>query len=183
MRPNLRTLLLTATASLGAACGPLFFVEAEIEEICNREDDISFPAAPPDTLTIQQDFELPLGDIGDSLPDGSLETELHLKLFEVSTANNGVDLSAIEYATVKLRPAGSATPIVLAEYQRPAGAGPLRTLSLTGSVPVDVMELAREEQLHLTFEARGALPPVEWTGSLRACAGVRAKVKYFDVVF
>lgn len=184
MRPTLRALLLTATASLGTACGgPLFFVEAEIEEVCNREDDVSFPAAPSGISSIQQNFALPLGDIGASLPDGALETELHLKLFEVNVTHGDVDLSAIEHASVKLRPAGSGTPITLVEYQRPAGAGPLRTLALTASVPVDVMELAREEQLDLTFEARGALPQEQWTGSLRACAGVRAKVEYFDVVF
>lgn len=184
MRPSLRILLLTASASLVTACeGPLFFAEAEMEEICKTEPTVTFPAALPGTTSVQQTFELPIGDTGSSLPEGDLESELRLKVFEVTATSNNVDLRSIESATLTLRQPGSTTGIRLVEYRRPSDSGPLTKLTLTASAPLDVLELARENKLEMTFEARGALPQQEWTASLRACAGVRAKVDYFDLVF
>lgn len=184
MRPSLRILLLTATASLVTACeGPLFFAEAETEEICKTEQRVTFPAALPGTSSVQQTFELPIGDTGSALPEGDMESELRLKLFEVTATSNNVDLRSIESATLTLRQPGSTTGIRLVEYRRPSDTGPMTKLTLTASAPIDVLELAREDTLEMTFEARGALPQQEWTASLRACAGVRAKVDYFDLIF
>ena len=183
MRPSLRILLLTATASLLTACdGPLFFAEAETEEICKTESRVTFPAALPGTSSVQQSFELPIGDTGAALPEGDMESELRLKVFEI-TATSNVDLRSIESATLTLRQPGSTTGIRLVEYRRPADSGPLTKITLTASAPIDVLELAREDTLEMTFEARGALPQQEWTASLRACAGLRSQVDYFDLIF
>lgn len=183
MRPSHRILLLTATASLLTACeGPLFFAEAETEEICKTESRVTFPAALPGTSSVQQSFELPIGDTGSALPEGDLESELRLKVFEL-TATSGVDLRSIESATLTLRQPGATTGIRLVEYRRPSDSGPLTKITLTASAPIDVLELAREDTLEMTFEARGSLPQQEWTASLRACAGLRAKVDYFDLIF
>jgi hypothetical protein len=184
MRPSLRLLLLSATASLATGCeGPLFFAEAELEEVCKTEQRVTFPAAFPGIASIQQAFELPIGDTGASLPEGEMETELQLKVFEVTVTSGNADLGRIETASVTLRPTGSTTPVKLVDYQRPANTGTLTTLSLRASAPVDVLELARQETLELTFEARGQLPQQQWTASLRACASLRAKVDYFDIAF
>ncbi|XXF77110.1 hypothetical protein P2318_29255 [Myxococcaceae bacterium GXIMD 01537] len=184
MRTPTRILLLTA-AALASGCGDsLFFVEAEVQEICKTEKSVTFPAALPGTASVQQTFELPIGDSGAALPEGTMDSDLRLKVFEVTATSGNVDLSQIESATVSIKKAGSTeAPIKLIEYRRPPNAGSLQKLSLTASAPVDVLELARQEQLDLTFEARGALPTQEWTASVRMCAGLRAKVDYFDLVF
>jgi hypothetical protein len=183
MRPSLRTLLLSAAATLASGCGEsLFFVEAETEEVCKTEQNVHFPAALPGTTSIQQNFELPIGDMGSSLPEGQLESELRLKLFEVTVTGGGADLSGIERATVSLRQPGSTSVIKVIDYTRPANASGEK-LTLTAATPVDLLELARQDTLEFSFEARGALPQQGWTATLRACAGMRAQVDYFDLVF
>jgi hypothetical protein len=183
MRTPIRTLLFCAAATLASGCDSLFFVEAEAEEVCKTEQNVSFPGALPGTASIQQSFELPIGDVGAGLPGGDMESELELKVFEVTVTGGGADLRSIERATVALRQPGTTTTITLIEYVRPANATSGTTLSLTATAPVDVLELARQESLELSFEARGSLPQQSWTANLRACAGVRAKVDYFDLAF
>lgn len=184
MRPSLRTLLLSAAATLASGCGGSpFFVEAETEEVCKTEQNIQFPAALPGTASIQQTFELPIGDMGASLPEGQMESELRLKVFEITVTGGGADLSGIERATVSLRQPGTTSALKVIDYTRPANLPSGQKLTLTATTPVDMLELARQDTLELSFEARGALPQQSWTASLRACAGLRARVEYFDLVF
>lgn len=185
MRTSLRILLLSS-AALVTGCGPndsLFYVEADMQEVCKTESNIHFPAALPGTASVQQAFELPIGDTGSSLPDGKMTSSLQLKVFDVKATAGNPDLRGIESATVTLKQPGSTTPIKLIEYKRPATATSATELALTSSDAVDVLELARQQKLEFTFEARGSLPQQEWTADVRLCAGVRAKVDYFDVVF
>jgi hypothetical protein len=183
MRPTIRTLLLSAAATLASGCDSLFFVEAEAEEVCQTEQNVTFPGAFPGTASIQQSFELPIGDVGGTLPEGQMESELTLRLFEVTVTGGGADLRGIERASVVLQRPGTTETIKLIDYVRAENAPSGTTLTLAASAPVDVLELARQEQLQLNFEARGSLPQQSWTANLRACAGLRAKVDYFDLAF
>lgn len=178
---SLRALLLSATALLATGCDSLFSIEAEAEEICKSEPDLSFPAALPITVSVERTLTFPLGDFADPLPEeADVETELRLKLFEVTA---DTDLSGIERATVSVRrPGTSEQPILIGEYRRTTTA-PTQTLRLTGSGAVNLLDMAREEELDFIFEARGSLPSEDWTATLRACAGVRAQANYFDLVF
>ncbi|MCP3141715.1 hypothetical protein [Pyxidicoccus xibeiensis] len=177
---SFRALLLASAALLVSGCDSLFFIEAEAEEICKAEPDIEFPAALPGTASVQQTLTFPLGDFADPLPDDAdVETELRLKVFEVTA---DTDLSGIERASVSVRKPGTEQTILIGEYRR-TGTAPTQTLRLTGSGSVDLLDMARQEELDFVFDARGSLPLESWTATLRACAGVRAKASYFDLVF
>ncbi|MFP2905233.1 hypothetical protein ACLESD_09285 [Pyxidicoccus sp. 3LFB2] len=177
---SFRALLLSSLALCATGCDSLFFIEAEAEEICKTEPDLDFPAAFPGTASVQQSFTFPLGDFADPLPeDADVETELRLKAFDVTA---DTDLSGIERATVAVRKPGSSETILIGEYRR-ANTQPRQSISITGSGAVNLLDLAREDELDLVFDARGSLPTESWTASIRTCAGVRAKATYFDLVF
>ncbi|MFP2957935.1 hypothetical protein ACLEPN_08915 [Myxococcus sp. 1LA] len=177
---SFRILLLSGLALLTTGCESLFFIEAEAEEICKTERDLSFPAALPLTVNVERSITFPLGDFADPLPEETdVETELRLRLFEVTA---DTDLSGVERASVSVRQPGSTTTHVIGEYTRTSTAA-TRTIQLTSTGPVDLLDLAREPELEFIFDARGTLPSEDWTASLRACAGVKAHANYFDLVF
>ncbi|AEI64833.1 hypothetical protein [Corallococcus macrosporus] len=177
---SFRTLLLSGLALLTTGCESLFFIEAEAEEICKTERDLSFPAALPLTVNVERSFTFPLGDIADPLPEETdVETELRLRLFEVTA---DTDLSVIEHASVSVRQPGSTGTHVIGEYTRTSTA-PTQTIQLTSTGAVDLLDLAREPELEFIFKARGALPTEDWSATVRACAGVKAQANYFDLVF
>lgn len=177
---SFRALLLSCLALLATGCDSLFFIEAEAEEICKTEPGLEFPAAFPGTASVQQTLTFPLGDFADPLPEeADVETALRLKLFEVAA---DTDLSGIERATVSVRKPGTEDTILIGEYRRTSTTA-TQTLRLTGSGAVDLLDLARQEELDFVFDARGSLPTESWTASLKACAGIRAKASYFDLVF
>jgi hypothetical protein len=188
MRALPRVFLLSAALVVAPGCrklaDTLFVVDAEMEEICKTERSLAFPAAPGSDFAINQAVRFPLGQIGSDLPEGRLETELRLKLFELNVTSGGADLGGIEYAKVSLRRPGSTEVIrTLLEYHRPAQVYSPTRLSLRGVEAVSVPELARDSEVELVFEARGSLPRQEWTADLQACAGLWARVHYFDLIF
>ena len=188
MRALPRVLLLTTTALLASGCRKIadtfFVVNAETEEICKAEQGIPFPAATPDTGTLVHTFEFPLGEIGADLPEGRLETEFRLRLFQLDVTGGGADLSGIESAKVSLRRLGSTEIIrTLLEYRQPSDAFSPTRITLRAVEAASVPQLARDDRLELVFEAQGTLPPQEWTADLRACAGLWAEVHYFDFIY
>ncbi len=177
---SIRALLLSSVALLATGCESLFFIEAEAEEICKTERDLSFPAAVPLTGNVQRSINFPLGDVADPLPeDTTVKTELRLRLFEVTA---DTDLSGVERASVSVRRPGSNDTHVLGEYTR-TGTAPTRIIQLVSTGPVDLLDLARESELEFIFDARGSLPSQDWTANVRTCAGVKAHANYFDLVF
>ncbi|WP_426754853.1 hypothetical protein [Myxococcus sp. Y35] len=179
-KTSIRALLLSSIALLATGCESLFFIEAEAEEVCKTERDLSFPAALPITVNVERSITFPLGDLADPLPDDTeVETELRLRLFEVTA---DTDLSGIERASVSVREPGGNQTHVIGEYTRTSTAA-RRSIQLTSTGPVDLLDLAREPELEFIFDARGSLPSEDWTASVRACAGVKANANYFDLVF
>ncbi len=181
-------LLLSTLALLLSGCRDIadtfFIVEAENEEICKTLRGAGFPGAPSGLSTIHYTFPFPIGQMGSELPEGRLESELSLKLFEITVTEGDADLSSIEYAKISLRRQGSTEIIrTLLEYNRPADTLATSRLIVQGIDTVNVPELARDEVVDLVFEARGSLPPQGWKADLRACASVWARVHYFDFIF
>jgi hypothetical protein len=188
MRALPRVLLLCAATLLTSGCrkiaDTLFLVYVETDEICKTERSLAFPATPQGTTTLQQTLSFPLGQLGADLPEGRLETELRLRLFELNITAGGADLSGIEYATVSLRRPGSTEIIrTLLEYNRPAQVFSPTQLSLRGVEAVNVPQLGREEQVELIFEASGELPRQAWAADVLACAGLSAQVHYFELIY
>ncbi|HSP81854.1 MAG TPA: hypothetical protein VLQ93_25260 [Myxococcaceae bacterium] len=188
MRALPRVLLLSAATLLAPGCrklaDTLFVVDMEDEEICRTERSVSFPAAPPGAQSLQQSLQLPLGEMGASLPEGRLDTELRLRLFELNVTGGEASLEGIEYAKVSLRRPGSTEVIrTLLEYHRPSQVYSPTRLSLRGVEAVEVPQLARDSTVELVFEARGNLPQQPWTADIQACAGLWARVHYFDLLF
>ncbi len=177
--PSLRALLLSA-ALLATGCESLFTIEAEAEEICKTEADVAFPGVLPINGNVRHSLTFPLGDFSEPLPaEADLKSEIRLKVFEVTA---DTDVSGIERASVSVRKPGSEESIRIGEYRR-TGSGPTQTLRITGTSSVDLLDLARQEELEFTFEASGALPSQDWTADLKACAGVRAEASYFNLLF
>jgi len=188
MRAHPRVLLLCAVTLLTSGCRKIadtfFVVDLETEEICKTEQGLAFPASPAGTATLEQTLSFPLGQVGAELPEGRLDTQLRLRLFELDVTGGEVDLSGIEYAKVSLRRPGSTEVIrTLLEYRRPAQVFSPTRLSLRGVEAVQVPELARDDHVELVFEASGNLPQQAWTTDVRACAGLFGRVHYFDVIF
>lgn len=188
MRALSRVLLLTAATLLTSGCRKIadtfFVVNAETEEICKTQRSIEFPGAGPDSRTLVHTFEFPLGQIGADLPEGRLETDFRLKLFQLDVTNDSADLSGLEYAKVSLRRVGAEEAIrILLEYRQPSQAFSPTQLALRGVEAARVAELAREDRLELVFETQGTLPARPWTADIMACAGLRTEVHYFDFIF
>jgi hypothetical protein len=188
MRALPRVLLLTATTLLAPGCRRIadtfFVVNAETEEICKAQRSVAFPAAGPGTTTLVRTFEFPLGQIGADMPEGRLETEFRLKLFELDVTGGNADLSGLEYAKVSLkRPAAQEVIRTLLEFQQPSQAFSPTRLTLRGVEAASVAELAREDRVELVFEVRGTLPAQAWTADLLTCAGLRTEVHYFELIF
>jgi hypothetical protein len=180
MRPFFRILLITLPL-LATGCSSLFYVEAETEEVCKTQRNISFPASIPIPGTVSQTVNFPVGDISATIPTGSTEAQLRVRLFELTTTS--VDLSGIESASVALRLPGKSTPTKLLEYKRPANQTSTQKLTATGNGVLDLNELIRQDSLELTFEASGTLPQRDWTGDLRVCAGLWLKTDVLDLIF
>ncbi|MBZ4396002.1 hypothetical protein OWM54_27740 [Myxococcus sp. MISCRS1] len=177
---SFRALVLSTCALVATGCDSLFFIEAEAEEICKAEPNVDFPAAFPGSADIEYALDFPLGDFDDVLPeDTDVETELRLRGFEVTSST---DLSGIERASVSVVKPGTSESILIGEYRR-ASTTPTQSIRLTGSGAVNLLDMAREDSLQLVFTARGSLPTRDWSARLEACAGVRAKANYFDLVF
>ncbi len=188
MRALPRVLLLCVTTLLTTGCREIadtfFFVDLETEEICKTERSLAFPASPEGTTPLEQTLLFPLGQVGAEFPEGRLDTQFRLRLFEIDVTGGEADLTGIEYAKVSLRRTGSAEVIrTLLEYRRPAQVFSTTRLSLRGVEAVQVPELAREDQVELVFEASGDLPRQAWTADVRACAGLFGRAHYFDVIF
>jgi len=188
MRALPRVLLLTATALLAPGCRKIadtfFVMNAETEEICKVGRSIGFPATATGTGMLVHVFDFPLGQMGGDLPEGRLETEFRLKLFELNVTGGDVDLSGLEYAKVSLRRPGAQEVIrTLLEYRQPSEAFSPTRLALRGVEAASVAQLAREERVELVFEAQGPLPTQAWTADIRACAGLREEVHYFELIF
>jgi hypothetical protein len=188
MRTLPRVLLLCAVTLLTSGCRKIadtfFFVDLETEEICKTERSLEFPASAAGTATVERTLSFPLGQVGADLPEGRLDTQFRLRLFELDVTGGEADLTGIEYAKVSLRRPGSAEVIrTLLEYRRPAQVFSPTRLSLRGVEAVQVPQLAREDEVELVFEASGNLPQQAWTADVRTCAGLFGRVHYFDVIF
>lgn len=188
MRALPRALLLCTVLLLAPGCRRIadtfFVVGIDSEEICKTERNVTFPASGPSPATLEETLQFPLGQLGQDLPEGRLETELRLRLFELNVTGGEVDLGGIESAKVSLRRQGSGEVIrTLLEYRRPAQVFSPTQLSLRGVEPASVPQLGREEMVELVFEATGDLPRQEWTADIQVCAGMQAEVHAFNLLF
>ncbi|RKH03532.1 hypothetical protein D7Y13_22310 [Corallococcus praedator] len=177
-----RTLLLCCALPLfTTGCESLFNIEVEAEEICKAEDDLSFPAAFPGSASVEQSIQVPLGDFASALPDDTdVETQLRLKLFDATATT---DISGIERASLSVRKPGSPEYVLLGEFRRTGNGGATNKLQLTGSGAVDVLDLAKQEELEFLFQATGSLPTQPWSADIRVCVGAKASANYFGLVF
>jgi hypothetical protein len=182
MRSSFRILLI-ALPLLTTGCSSLFSVEAETEEICKTQRDVSFPGVPLPPGTVSQTLNFPVGDLIGTLPSGSTEALLRMRLFEVTATSGNPELSGVERATVSLRLPNETRLREVLRYTRPANQPSTQKLSAPGSGEVDINELIGQESLELTVEASGQLPPRDWTADVRVCAGLFLKADVLDLIF
>ena len=161
-----------------------FVMSAETQQQCKAERGVVFPAASPGSEPLTYTLTFPLGQLGGDLPEGSLDTEFRLRLFELAVTGGDADLGGIQSARVSLRRRGSAELIrTLVEASQPSQAFSATRLILRGVEPASVSQLGRDEQVELVLEAQGPLPGQEWTADVEACVGLRSEVHYFNLVF
>jgi hypothetical protein len=182
MRSSIRILLITLPL-LTTGCSSLFSVEAETEEICKTQHNVNFPGVPLPPGTVGQTFNFPIGDLTGTLPAGSTEAKLRMRLFEVTATSGNPELSGVERASVALRLPDQTTPTKLLEYRRPANQASTQKLSASGSGEVDINKLIGQDSIELTLEASGQLPPRDWSADVRVCAGLFLKADVLDLIF
>jgi hypothetical protein len=182
MRSSFRILLI-ALPLLSTGCSSLFSVEAETEEICKTQRNVSFPGVPLPPGTVSQTLNFPVGDLIGTLPAGSTEALLRMRLFEVTATSGNPELSGVERATVSIRLPDETRPRELLRYTRPPNQPSTQKLSAPGSGEVDINQLIGQESLELTVEASGQLPPRDWTADVRVCAGLFLKADVLDLIF
>ncbi len=176
-------LLLLAVPLFTTGCDSLFFVEAKTEELCKTQRNVSFPGVPLPPGTVSQTVNFPVGELIGTLPAGSTEAKLRMRLFEVTATSGNPELSGVERASVALRFPDQNTPTKVLEYRRPANQPSTQKLSAAGSGEVDINKLIGQETLELTVEASGQLPPRDWTADVRVCAGLFLKADVLDLIF
>lgn len=182
MRSPFRILLITLPL-LTTGCSSLFSVEAETEEVCKTQRNVDFPGVPLPPGTVGQTFSFPIGDLIATLPTGSTEARLRMRLFEVTATSGNPELSGVERASVALRLPDQTTPTKLLEYRRPANQASTQKLSALGSGEVDINKVIGQDTIELTLEASGQLPPRDWTADVRVCAGLFLKADVLDLIF
>lgn len=182
MRPSFRILLL-ALPLLATGCGSLFYVEAETEEVCKTQHNVPFPGSIPIPGTVSQTINFPIGDITQTIPRGSTDAELRVRLFEVTATGGNPELSGVERASVAIRLPNQSTPTKLLEYQRPANQTSTQKLSATGSGLLNLNQLLDQDELELTLTASGTLPQRDWTADVRVCAGLWLRTDVLDLIF
>ncbi|ATB28574.1 hypothetical protein [Melittangium boletus] len=184
-----RLLILTAAVLLAPGCRKIadtfFVVTAETDELCKAERGLTFSGDGTDTLTHTVIF--PLGQMGTDLPEGHLETELRVRLFELDVMRGEVDLKEdLQVVKVSLRRRGATEFIrTLLEQENNASSQaftPTR-LVLRAVEAASVPELARDEQVEMVLEARTRRPLPAWTADLQVCASLRAEVHYFHLIY
>lgn len=183
----LRSLLPWLTLALLPGCREIadtfFVVNGETQQQCKTQQGLMFPAASGEG-SLTYTLEFPLGQVGNDLPDGQLDTEFRLRLFELVVTGGDADLSGIQSAKVSLRRSGSTELIrTLVESNQPSQAFSATRLTLRGVEPASVPQLGRDEQVELVLEAQGTLPSQPWTADLQACVGLSSEVHYFHLIF
>lgn len=182
MRSSFRILLITLPL-LTTGCSSLFSVEAETEELCKTQRNVSFPGVPLPPGTVAQAFNFPIGDLVGTLPSGSTEARLRMRLFEVTATSGNPELGGVERANVSLRFPDQATLTKVLEYRRPANQPSTQKLSAAGNGEVDINKLIGQETIEVTIEVSGQLPPRDWTADVRVCAGLFLKADVLDLIF
>jgi hypothetical protein len=183
-RPWLSLLALTLLPGCRQIADTFFVVNAETQQQCITQHDVRISAVDSSSGKLTYTLEFPLGQVGGDLPVGQLDTEFRLRLFELTVTGGDADLSGLQFARVSLRRSGSQELIrTLVEAEQPSQEFSATRLTLRGVEPASVPQLGRDEQVELVFEARGTLPPQEWTADLQACGGLRSEVHYFNLVF
>ena len=188
MRAPLRVLPWLGALLLLPGCRKIadtfFVVNAETQEACTSEQGIAFAATEPGTDAFVYSVFFPLGQMGTDLPEGALDSEFRLRLFEVDVTDGGADLSRIQSAKVSLRRRGSEEIIrTLVEDSQPSQAFTRERLTLRAVEAASVPGLGRDEQVELVFEARGTLPFQPWTANIQVCAGLRSEVHFFHFLY
>src|SRR5690606_33704652 len=118
MRPSIRILLISLPL-LTTGCSSLFSVEAETEELCKTQHNVSFPGLPLPPGTVSQTVDYPIGGLVGTLPAESTEARLRMRLFEVTATGGNPELSGVERASVALRFPDQPTLTKVLEYRRP----------------------------------------------------------------
>lgn len=182
MRPSFRILFL-ALPLLATGCGSLFYVEAETDEVCKTQHNVTFPGSIPIPGNTSAKFFFPIGDITSTIPRGSTDAQLRVHRFDVTATSGNPELSGVERASVAIRLPGDPAPTVLLEYRRPANQTSTQKLSAVGSGVLDLNQLLEQDELELDLAASGVLPTQEWKADVRVCAGLWLRTDVLDLIF
>ena len=120
MHPSFRILLIDLPL-LTTGCSSLFYIEAETEEALQDAAQRLLPGLHPHPRHRLADDQLPRGDISATIPTGSTEAQLTVRLFDVTATGGNPDLSGVEEATVALRLPGQVQSPRCSTYRRPPG--------------------------------------------------------------
>lgn len=174
MRTFAFTLALLSVTALGA-CGPLFFSEVEVPELCSVRRDATFELhGPPVPLALSQDLSIDLQTV---LPEAPDEATGRISLLRV-TARSGIDdFGFVQEASLRLAP--SDAPLETAEVLTYSDDAQLIAPVLHAEgAPFDLQPLLRTGQIVAHVALEGTPPPAPFVADVEVCLSAMVRYAY-----
>ncbi|MFN0062958.1 MAG: hypothetical protein ACKVPX_10630 [Myxococcaceae bacterium] len=166
-----------------SACGPVFFIEAEIPRVCKAFQGETFPGVPvptPDVPYTAPPLDFDFGTTLDELRLEGLETEIRISSMRLTAAGGLPNLDFLNTVNVNLLPPGgsSLAPLPVVDYARAAGASSSTSIELGEVDIMDVYEYIRSGQFSVQITFLGTIPTSDWSLDVRPCLYARGKFQY-----
>lgn len=173
MRASNTAILLLASALTG--CGPMFFAEVDVPQLCAVRKNAAFELyGPPVPLALSEDV---LIDLKDALPESPEEADGRISRLRVIARSGIEDFGFVEQASLRLAPTDD--PLSSAEvltYQQDAQqAGP--ELQAEGE-RFDLQPLLRSGEIVAHVQLAGTPPPEPFIADVEVCLAARVRYAY-----
>jgi len=163
MRASIALLASAILASSSLGCG----ATVEVPRICFTQAGLVVPGSPAGADVTSPTFAVTLTDQIPLLDTSTSDADLRLQEVTVTPVAGSPDLSGIQTATVRVRPASGAL-VDAASYQRNAAAPAPAAIVLKGDT-VNVAPDLVSGVANLSFTLSGQPPRTSWTANVETC--------------
>jgi hypothetical protein len=172
-----RSVLLFSLLTCLTGCGPLFFIEAEADEICKTVPEFVVPAMPGSgTVSLDTATDIDLSEQLALLPVEDLDADLELLTLTLTPTRGVTDLSFVEKAQASTLDGEREVPVV--SYVRAEGAAAAPSVELGGAGRQDLFPYLQKGKMTLKATLTAVFPQQEWAVQARGCFHVRTRVDY-----
>jgi hypothetical protein len=177
-----KTSLFVALLFTLPACGPLFFVQADLPQVCETFTGQSFPGVPSSesgSFTYPpQTFDL--GGLLSSLPKDRLTADIRVTSGTLTATGGVSDLGFINSLEIDLFQSADAgtTGLALLSYQKDDSAPAPTSIDLASGHEPNIFSYAEGGSITAGFSMSGTLPEQDWTADFKLCISADAKYQY-----